>query len=106
MSTHLFQVGVFSGMVLDKGYYEDISLFFFCAVTASCQYSLLKSVQPDSASPTHGINRIVVFSRPGWIIICCFIDFKYNFHLIWNIVVIRGSYVLEKFGHSDNLCLK
>jgi hypothetical protein len=66
-------VGVFSGMVLEKGYYEDLCLFFFCAVTASCQYSLLKSVQPDSASPTHGINRIIVFSRPVYFILCCVI---------------------------------
>jgi hypothetical protein len=64
-------VAVFSGLVLEKGYYEDICLFFFCAVTASCQYSLLKSVQPDSASPTHGINRIIVFSRPVYFILCC-----------------------------------
>jgi hypothetical protein len=28
-------------------------------------------VQPDSASPTHGINRIVVFSRPVYFILCC-----------------------------------
>ena len=64
-------VGIFSCMVLEKGYYEDLSLFFFCAVTASCQYSLLKSVQPDSASPTHGINRIIVFSRPVYFVLCC-----------------------------------
>ena len=64
-------VGVFSSLVLEKGYYEDICLFFFCVVTACCQYSLLKSVQPDSASPTHGINRIIVFSRPVYFILCC-----------------------------------
>ena len=64
-------VGDFSGLILNKGYYEDICLFFFCVVTASCQYSLLKSVQPDSASPTHGINRIIVFSRPVYFILCC-----------------------------------
>ena len=43
----------------------------FCFVAAGCQYSLLKSVQPDSASPTHGFNRIVVFSRPVYFILCC-----------------------------------
>ena len=31
-------VGVFSGLVLNQGYYADLTLFLFCAVTASCQY--------------------------------------------------------------------
>lgn len=38
-------VGFVSSLVLEQGYYEDLGLFFFCAVTASCQYSLIKSVQ-------------------------------------------------------------
>ena len=64
-------VGVFSGLVLNLGYYADLTLFLFCAVTASCQYSLLKSVQPDSASPTHGFNRMTVFSRAIYFSLCC-----------------------------------
>ena len=64
-------VGMFSAVILNHGYYEDISIVLFCAVTASCQYSLLKSVQPDSTSPTHGFNRIVVYSRPAYFILCC-----------------------------------
>lgn len=31
---------------------------------------MLKSVQPDAASPTHGFNRIVAFSRPIYFCIC------------------------------------
>ena len=31
---------------------------------SSCQYTLIKSVQPDAASPTHGYNRTIIFSRP------------------------------------------
>lgn len=50
-------------LVLQQGFYKDVFAFLFCFVTAGCQYSLLKSVQPDAASPTHGFNRIVVFSR-------------------------------------------
>ena len=50
-------------LILQQGFYRDIFAFLFCFVTAGCQYSLLKSVQPDAASPTHGFNRIVVFSR-------------------------------------------
>ena len=64
-------VGIFSACVLNEGYYQDILIFLFCAVTAGCQYSLLKSVQPDSASPTHGFNRVIVYSRAIYFILCC-----------------------------------
>ena len=37
---------------------------FLCFIVASSQYSLIKSVQPDSASPMHGYNSIITFSRP------------------------------------------
>lgn len=57
-------------LLLQQGFYRDIFAFIFCFVTAGCQYSLLKSVQPDAASPTHGFNRIIVFSRPVYYIIC------------------------------------
>ncbi len=63
-------VGVTAAFVLNQGHYTDLPLFLFCLVTASCQYSLLKSVQPDSASPTHGFNRIIVYSRAIYFIIC------------------------------------
>ena len=33
------------------------------SVLCSSQYSLLKSVQPDASSPTHGFNIITVYSR-------------------------------------------
>ena len=62
-------VGVLAAAILDSGYYYDLWIFIFCMVTASCQYSLLKSVQPDSASPTHGFNRVIVFSRPVYFIL-------------------------------------
>ena len=38
-------VAVFAALVLNEGYYHDLLIFLFCAVTAGCQYSLLKSVQ-------------------------------------------------------------
>ncbi|KAK2578679.1 hypothetical protein KPH14_012167 [Odynerus spinipes] len=57
-------------ILLQQGFYRDIFAFMFCFVTAGCQYSLLKSVQPDAASPTHGFNRIIVFSRPVYYILC------------------------------------
>lgn len=40
-------------LLLLKGFFTDIWVFQFCLVIASCQYSLLKSVQPDAASPMH-----------------------------------------------------
>ncbi|XP_040571962.1 pecanex-like protein 1 [Lepeophtheirus salmonis] len=64
-------VGIFTALVLEQGLYVDIWIFLFCLVAAGCQYSLLKSVQPDSASPTHGFNRITVFGRPTYFIISC-----------------------------------
>ena len=36
---------------------------FEIVVLCSSQYSLLKSVQPDASSPTHGFNIITVYSR-------------------------------------------
>ena len=64
-------VGLMAALVINYHHYTDLSMFLFCAVTASCQYSLLKSVQPDSASPTHGFNRIIVYSRAIYFVICC-----------------------------------
>ena len=64
-------VAAFTALILQTDYYRDLWIFLFCAVSAGCQYSLLKSVQPDSASPTHGFNRVIVFSRPIYFILCC-----------------------------------
>lgn len=44
----------------------DIWVFILCFVIAKCQFSLLKSVQPDSASPVHGHNNVIVFSRAAY----------------------------------------
>jgi len=65
-------------LLLQQGFYRDIFAFIFCFVTAGCQYSLLKSVQPDAASPTHGFNRIIVFSRPAYYILCSSLILIFN----------------------------
>lgn len=57
-------VSVLGAILLYLRFYEDLLAFVFCFVIASCQYSLLKSVQPDAASPTHGFNRLIAYSRP------------------------------------------
>ncbi|KAK3093672.1 hypothetical protein FSP39_018732 [Pinctada imbricata] len=64
-------VGALGALVLSSNFYHDIFVFLFCFIIASCQYSLIKSVQPDAASPMHGYNRMVVFSRPFYFCLCC-----------------------------------
>uniref|UniRef100_UPI00405349CB pecanex-like protein 3 n=1 Tax=Danio rerio TaxID=7955 RepID=UPI00405349CB len=73
-------------LMLLQGFFRDIWVFQFCLVIASCQYSLLKSVQPDAASPMHGHNWIIVYSRPVYFCLCCV--------LIW---------LFDLIGHSDSL---
>ncbi|XP_050525456.1 pecanex-like protein 1 [Daktulosphaira vitifoliae] len=62
-------VAVLGAFVLYYNFYQDIQAFIFCFVIAGCQYSLIKSVQPDVASPTHGFNKTVVYSRPVYFIL-------------------------------------
>lgn len=62
-------VAILGASVLYYQFYKDINAFVFCFVMAGCQYSLVKSVQPDVASPTHGFNKIVVYSRPVYFIL-------------------------------------
>ena len=62
-------VAVLGSLVLQTGHFRDLCLVLFCAVQASCHYSLLKSVQPDASSPTHGDNSVTVFSRPVYFIL-------------------------------------
>ncbi|XP_054986009.1 pecanex-like protein 1 isoform X4 [Sorex araneus] len=64
-------VAFLGSVLLIQGFFRDIWVFQFCLVIASCQYSLLKSVQPDSSSPRHGHNRIIAYSRPVYFCICC-----------------------------------
>ncbi|XP_039594386.1 pecanex-like protein 2 isoform X2 [Polypterus senegalus] len=69
-----FLVAFLGFVLLNQGCFKDLWLFQFCLVIASCQYSLLKSVQPDAASPIHGHNQIIAYSRPAYFcIFCCLI---------------------------------
>ncbi|XP_041947591.1 pecanex-like protein 1 isoform X1 [Alosa sapidissima] len=65
-------------LLLLQGFFRDIWVFQFCLVIASCQYSLLKSVQPDAASPMHGHNWIIVYSRPAYFCLCCALIFVFD----------------------------
>ncbi|XP_066450970.1 pecanex-like protein 2 [Eleutherodactylus coqui] len=64
-------VSYFGFLVLQKDVFRDIWVFQFCVVIASCQFCLLKSVQPDPASPVHGYNQIITYSRPVYFCIIC-----------------------------------
>lgn len=75
-------VAVLGSMVLNLGFYRDIYAFWFCFIMAGSQYSLLKSVQPDSASPVHGFNKMVVFSRPVYFCLCSAILCAVNSYLV------------------------
>ena len=57
--------------LLHTDFYDDLGIFFFSFVIASSLYSLVKSVQPDAASPTHGHNRLVAFGRPLYFCLLC-----------------------------------
>ncbi|KAJ6217771.1 hypothetical protein RDWZM_008928 [Blomia tropicalis] len=47
----------------------------------SSQYTLLKSVQPDAASPTHGFNRITIYSRPIYFCLGCLLLLFIQYYL-------------------------
>ncbi|XP_063773804.1 pecanex-like protein 2 [Pseudophryne corroboree] len=64
-------VSFFGFLVLHQDLFKDIWIFHFCVVIASCQFCLLKSVQPDPASPVHGHNQIIKYSRPIYFCILC-----------------------------------
>ncbi|XP_030604547.1 pecanex-like protein 1 [Archocentrus centrarchus] len=66
-----FLVSFLGFVLLNHGCFKDFWIFQFCLVIASCHYSLLKSVQPDAASPTHGHNQLVAYSRAAYFCIFC-----------------------------------
>uniref|UniRef100_A0A0X3Q7K1 Pecanex-like protein n=2 Tax=Schistocephalus solidus TaxID=70667 RepID=A0A0X3Q7K1_SCHSO len=56
-------VAAIGSCLLSSGAFRNFSLFCCCCVMAGCHFSLVKSVQPDPASPRHGFNHLIVFSR-------------------------------------------
>ncbi|KAE8738165.1 pecanex [Frankliniella occidentalis] len=92
-------VAVIGGALLYSGYYRDVMAFLLCFTIAGCQYSLLKSVQPDAASPTHGHNRLVAFSRPTYF---CLVGALILF-LEWQIGVSDKDHSIQVYGFSVNI---
>uniref|UniRef100_T1KY53 Pecanex-like protein n=1 Tax=Tetranychus urticae TaxID=32264 RepID=T1KY53_TETUR len=74
-------VAVLGSIIIEKGFFTDLWLFIFCLVICSSQYTLLKSVQPDAASPAHGYNRIIIYSRPIYFSIVCSIILLSRYYL-------------------------
>ncbi|XP_045480207.1 pecanex-like protein 1 [Harmonia axyridis] len=74
-------VALLGALLLYLDFYRDIPAFVFCFVMASCQYSLLKSVQPDAASPMHGFNRIISYSRPIYFCMCSVLVLSLHYYL-------------------------
>ncbi|XP_062502263.1 pecanex-like protein 1 isoform X2 [Corticium candelabrum] len=56
-------VSILGYWLLVKDFYFDFWILWFCFVMGSCQYCLMKSVDPDSASPAHGDGSINRLSR-------------------------------------------
>lgn len=59
-------VSLLAGVIVSRSIFFDMSLIVFSFVVAGTHFSLLKSVQPDSASPIHGFNWLVAYSRPAF----------------------------------------
>lgn len=95
-------VSIFTGLVLNQNIFQDLYLVIFCFIVASCYYSLLKSVQPDSSSPIHGFNRLTALSRPVYFCLTC------AFILILKFYSNKITYILEplkfyNFSINSNL---
>ncbi|ESO87723.1 hypothetical protein LOTGIDRAFT_127487 [Lottia gigantea] len=88
-------VGAIGALVLSSNFYHEIWIFFFCLNLAGCQYCLLKSVQPDAASPMHGYNRLIVFSRPFYFCLFCGLLLLLNY-----CSQVAGNEVLTLYGIS------
>lgn len=72
-------VSMLGSWVLYYNFYHDVFAFFFCFTIAGSQYSLLKSVQPDSSSPIHGFNKIVTYSRSIYFCILTFAMLMFHY---------------------------
>lgn len=83
-------VAILGSIIISLGIFRDIPFFVFCFVMSSCQYTLIKSVQPDAASPTHGYNRTIIFSRPIY------------FTLV-SLVIIGSHYFLQDENRKNSL---
>lgn len=67
-------VAIFGGLLMQMDVVKtNIKCLALMFVMTQSQFTLLKSMQPDPASPTHGFNRIVSLSRPIYFCMFSFI---------------------------------
>lgn len=103
-------VGIFGSIIIEEEIFTDLKLILFCFVIASCQYTLIKSVQPDAASPTHGYNRIIIYSRPVYFILVSIIILLTKYYrehkLVWSFTLYNTNLLHPAYVETVEQCMK
>jgi hypothetical protein len=95
-------VTIMAVALISRGIFNDFSLFVFAFVVAGSQFSLLKSVQPDAASPVHGFNWLVCYSRPIYFCILAVTTFFLDFKLAEMNSIYASPNTLTQIGFISN----
>lgn len=103
-------VAVFGSIIIEAEIFTDLKLIVFCFVIASCQYTLIKSVQPDAASPTHGYNRIIIYSRPVYFILISLLILATKYYrehkLAWSFTLYNTNLLCPAYVEMVEQCTK
>lgn len=103
-------VAVFGSIIIEAEIFTDLRLIVFCFVIASCQYTLIKSVQPDAASPTHGYNRIIIYSRPVYFILISAIILATKYYrehkIVWTFTLYNTNIFSPAYVEVLEQCMK
>nr|XP_039272642.1 pecanex-like protein 1 isoform X1 [Styela clava] len=97
-------VAILGFILLQRGFFFDFWLLWFCAVIATAQYSLIRSVQPDSASPTHGHNRTIAYSRPIYFCILALLILLFDY-LVTNPAYQPDTYLYANMRFTKESCI-
>nr|XP_026694133.1 pecanex-like protein 1 isoform X2 [Ciona intestinalis] len=96
-------VGLLGLFVLSQGLLHELWSFWFCIVIATSQFPMIRSVQPDSASPTHGHNRVIAYSRPVYFALSAMLLLLFNFLSTPDNVRLDGISILgHNFGNNES----
>lgn len=96
---------ILGSLILRAGLYCDAFALAFCFTLAGAQYSLLKSVQPDAASPVHGFNKAAAYSRPVYLCLCSIIVLLTNKCLEDRVRLIKFYEYIHNYSTKINLLL-
>lgn len=103
-------VAVFGSIIIEAEIFTDLKLIVFCFVIASCQYTLIKSVQPDAASPTHGYNRIIIYSRPVYFCLISLLILATKYYrehkLAWSFTLYNTNLLCPAYVELVEQCTK